>query len=132
MFAEISIIYFTSKKCLHQPHKKSHYRLYTTAATKKKCCCKMLYMISSRSATMASVCQSVSQNWSTAVYYLLTINSINLPMNIETISNSFCPSFTSYSTYLARSAYLRTKVHGEWCMTQSTILPITSPNVHQF
>ena len=53
-------------------------------------------------------------------------------MNIATISNSFCPSFASYSTYLARSASLRTKVQGEWCMTQSTILPITSPNVHQF
>ena len=30
------------------------------------------------------------------------------------ISNSFCPSYTSYSTYVAISAYLRKKVQREW------------------
>jgi len=39
---------------------------------------------------MASVCHSVSQNWSTAVWYLLIITHINLPINITAISNSFC------------------------------------------
>jgi len=34
---------------------------------------------------------------------------MNLSVNITTISNSFCPSYTSYSTYVASSAYLRKK-----------------------
>jgi len=34
--------------------------------------------------------------------------------NIARLNNSFCLSCTSYSTYLARSASLRTKVQGEW------------------
>ena len=38
---------------------------------------------------MASVCHSVSQNWSTAVWYLLIITHINLPINITVISNNF-------------------------------------------
>jgi len=38
---------------------------------------------------------------------------INLPINITTIGNSVCLSFTSYSPYLASSASLRTKVQGE-------------------
>ena len=35
------------------------------------------------------------------------------PIDITTISNSVCLSDTSYSTYLASSASLRTKVQGE-------------------
>jgi len=39
---------------------------------------------------------------------------MNLSVNITTISNSFCPSYTSYSTYVASSTYLRKKAQGEW------------------
>ena len=42
--------------------------------------------------------------------------TFNLPVNIATLNNSFCPQYTSYSTYLARSASLRIKVQGEWGM----------------
>jgi len=41
-------------------------------------------------------------------------SQIDLPINITTISNSVCLSDTSYSTYLASSASLRTKVQSEW------------------
>ena len=38
----------------------------------------------------------------------------DLPIKTTTISDSVSASHTSYSTYLASSATLRTKVQGEW------------------
>jgi len=37
-----------------------------------------------------------------------------LHFGVYAISNSFCPSRTSFSTYVASSASLRTKAQGEW------------------
>jgi len=37
-----------------------------------------------------------------------------LSINIATISNSFCPLYTCYFTYLVSSASLRTNVKGDW------------------
>jgi len=38
---------------------------------------------------------------------------MNLPVNITTISNSFCPSYTSYSTYVESYALLRKKAQAQ-------------------
>jgi len=58
---KISITKFTKKRCSHQPYKKPHYWLYTTAVTKKRRCNKMPYMISSRSVT-DGICLSVTKS----------------------------------------------------------------------
>ena len=84
------------KRHSHQPYKKSHYRLYTTAVTKKA-----LQQNAVRDQQLISHWwrQSVSQNWSTAVWYLLT--HINLSINTTTTSNSFSLLYTSQFTNLA-------------------------------
>ena len=77
----------------------------------------MPYIIRSRS--VGDVCWQQSQ--------------MNLFVNKTTTSNSFCPSYTSYSTYVAGSASLREKAQEKWgAVKQSTILSVTLPNVHQF
>jgi len=65
-----------TKGCSHQPYKKSHCWLYTTAVTKKKTLQQNAVHDSSRSVTHG-ICLSVSKskNWSTTVWYLLIINS---------------------------------------------------------
>ena len=107
------------KRCFHQPHKNHMTDCTQLPQQRKDVAAKCRTWSAVGQLLIASVCQSVSQNWSTAVWYLLIINSVNLPINIRTISNSLCPSYTSYSTYLARSASLRTKVQSEWGMWHS-------------
>jgi len=82
---------------------------------------------------MASVCQSVSQNWCTAVYNLLIINSINLPINITTISKKVYVRLTQVIQLIWRDLHLwgqKCKANGAYDTVN--LLPITLPNVHQF
>ena len=68
--------------------------------------------------------QSLSQNWFTAVWYL--------SVNITTISNTFCPLYTSYFTYLASSASLRTNVKANGAYDTINHFACKLPNVHRF
>jgi len=63
----------------------------TTATTKKSYRSKFCTWSAVGQSLMVSVYWSVSQNWATSVWYLLIITHINLPINVKTISNSFCP-----------------------------------------
>jgi len=70
----------------------------------------MLYMINCWSVTDGI---SLSVIKSKLVYSRLIFvdkTHINVSINITTISNSFCLLYTSYFTYPASSASLRTKV----------------------
>jgi len=65
MSGDISNYLIHQQKDVYIGHiKNTHDPLYRTAATKKSCRGKMPYMIAVGQSLMASVCQSVSQNWS--------------------------------------------------------------------
>ena len=60
---------------------------------------------------MASFCQSLSQNCSTAVLIFDDNGQINLSVNVLTNMKSFSPLYTSF---LVRSASLSSKVKDKW------------------
>ena len=98
-----------TKRRSHQPYKLPLSTVHNCCNKEKDVAAKCRTSVVGQSL-MASVCQSLSQTWSTAVWYLLITAHINLSLNVTTISNGFCPLHTSYFTWLASSASLRTNV----------------------
>jgi len=76
LFSKIFIIWFTNKKDVHTS-------LIKFPLSTVHCCCNKEKDVAAKCHTlsavgqllMAEMCRSVSQNWSTAVWYLLIINS---------------------------------------------------------
>ena len=96
----------------------------------------MPYMISSRSVT-DGVSLLVVKSKLVYTSMILVDNKLTLIcrpyINIVTTGNSFCPLYTSYFTYLVSSLIFEQKPSRQiGRMTQSTILPVTLPNVHRF
>jgi len=81
---------------------------------RKSCRCKMPYIISSRSvADGISLLVKASKLVCRILISVDKKSQMNLPINKTTIRNSLYPSYTSYSTYVACSAYLRKKAQSE-------------------
>jgi len=89
----------------------------TTAAAKKSDAAAKFRTLSAVSQSVADgVIVLVSKsNWFTAVVISVynKVRSIDLPINVATISNSFYQSCTSYSTYLVSSVSSRTELRGK-------------------
>ena len=77
-----------TKRRSHQPYKLPLSTVHNCCNKEKDVAAKIRTSVVGQ-LLMASVCQSLSQNWSTAVWYLLITTHINLCLNVTTISNSF-------------------------------------------
>ena len=108
---------------------KIHYRLYTTAVTKKRCCSKMHDQQLVKSL-MASIYQSVTQNWSTTVWYLIYKLALICLLTQQQLEN-----VSLRHTQVILLIWRVKRLWGQKCKAYDAInnfLPVTSPNVHRF
>jgi len=107
---EISSVLFPNRQMFTSAVSKIAWPTVHSFCNKERCRSKMPYIISSR-----SVADGVSLSVSTSKLVCRILTSVHNKvkwiclLTKQIISNSFCPSYTSYSTYMASSAYLRKK-----------------------